>query len=394
MLLVEDEKIIAMNETLSLEAEGYSVVSAPSGEEAVALLTSGELFDLILLDIDLGGGMDGTTAAEIILKNHDVPILFLSSHTDPEIVEKTERITNYGYVVKNSGNTVLFASIKMAFKLHDANCELSETVEKLKKTSSEFEKVNTELLHSQKNLAASEEKFSKAFQLSPDAININRLSDGLYIDINQGFVDAIGYTREELIGRSSLESDLNIWAHPQDRARLVKGLQADGEFRNLEAEFCRKDGSIIFGIMSARVFELDGEACILSITRDITEQASLAKKIMSIARFPAENPFPVLRIDKAGGLLYANDSAQVLLRVWNCSVGDAVPPDWQERVTHALSEKIRRTIEVPIGDEVYAFSITPIPDAGYVNLYGENITVLKKNGHHATGEKYRAYCGK
>lgn len=64
--------------------------------------------------------MDGTQAAEEILKHKDIPVLFLSSHAEPEIVEKTEKITSYGYVVKDSGITVLDASIKMAFKLHEA----------------------------------------------------------------------------------------------------------------------------------------------------------------------------------------------------------------------------------------------------------------------------------
>lgn len=72
------------------------------------------------MDIGLGPGLDGTEVAEIIFKNRDIPIVFLSSHTEPEIVAKTEKITSYGYVVKGSGNTVLDASIKMAFKLFDA----------------------------------------------------------------------------------------------------------------------------------------------------------------------------------------------------------------------------------------------------------------------------------
>ena len=58
--------------------------------------------DLILMDIDLGKGMDGTEAAQIILHNREIPIVFLSNHTEKEIVNKTEKITSYGYVVKNA----------------------------------------------------------------------------------------------------------------------------------------------------------------------------------------------------------------------------------------------------------------------------------------------------
>ena len=82
--------------------------------------------DLILMDINLGNGMDGTDAAAIILKDHDLPVVFLSSHMEPEVVAKTEKITSYGYVVKNSSITVLDASIKMAFKLFEAKIKEKE----------------------------------------------------------------------------------------------------------------------------------------------------------------------------------------------------------------------------------------------------------------------------
>ncbi|MEK6884169.1 MAG: PAS domain S-box protein, partial [Nanoarchaeota archaeon] len=88
-------------------------------------------FDLILMDIDLGNGIDGTETATQILKQLEVPILFLSSHTEREVVRKTETITSYGYVVKNSGFTVLDASIKMAFKLFDAHENIKNKKEHL-----------------------------------------------------------------------------------------------------------------------------------------------------------------------------------------------------------------------------------------------------------------------
>ncbi|MBU0926713.1 MAG: PAS domain-containing protein [Spirochaetes bacterium] len=122
ILLVEDEAVIAMAEARQLESEGYRVVHCPSGEAAIDLVCSSrEPVDLILMDIDLGRGMDGTQAAREILSRLDIPVLFLSSHTEKAVVEKSEAITNYGYVVKNSSLTVLDASIKMAFKLFEAN---------------------------------------------------------------------------------------------------------------------------------------------------------------------------------------------------------------------------------------------------------------------------------
>jgi PAS domain S-box-containing protein len=115
----------------------------------------------------------------------------------------------------------------------------------------------------------SEEKFLLAFQTSPDSINFNRLSDGMYIDINEGFTKLTGYTREDAIGKSSIE--LNIWHDPIDRERLVKGLMTEGLVENFEAKFRRKNGQIGTGLMSARVMDLNQEKVILSIARDITD---------------------------------------------------------------------------------------------------------------------------
>jgi PAS domain S-box-containing protein len=119
-------------------------------------------------------------------------------------------------------------------------------------------------------LRTSEEKFSTAFHASPDAINITRLNDGMCLEINEGFTTITGYTSEDVIGRTTLE--LNIWVNPDDRARLVSELNEYGVVNNLEAQFRRKDGSILTGFMSARIIEIDGEPCLLSISRDISER--------------------------------------------------------------------------------------------------------------------------
>jgi PAS domain S-box-containing protein len=126
ILLVEDESTIAMAQTMTLQNYGYQVIVASTGEIAVQTANNIPNIDLILMDIDLGKGMNGPKTAKAILKTHDIPIVFLSSHTEPEVVALTETISSYGYVVKNAGITVLDASIKMAFKLFDAKRKIVE----------------------------------------------------------------------------------------------------------------------------------------------------------------------------------------------------------------------------------------------------------------------------
>lgn len=130
ILLVEDQAIIALAEAAKLRAAGYNVVTVMSGEQAIETVRDNSDIDLVLMDIDLGAGIDGTVAAEHILKFREVPIVFHSAYTDPSVVAKTEGVTSYGYIVKSSGATVLLASVKMAFRLHEAKIRERENEEK------------------------------------------------------------------------------------------------------------------------------------------------------------------------------------------------------------------------------------------------------------------------
>ncbi len=120
ILLVEDEVLIAMHTARTIKGFGYEVELAYSGEEAVHIAMENDDISLILMDIDLGGGIDGTEAARQILAVRHVPIVFLTSHTEEEYVSRVKEITRYGYIVKNSGDFVLKSSIEMAFELFQA----------------------------------------------------------------------------------------------------------------------------------------------------------------------------------------------------------------------------------------------------------------------------------
>ena len=166
-----------------IEKKGYHVLTAMSGEAAIELFKKGNKIDLILMNIDLGKGMDGTQAAKIILQDHDIPLLFLSNHTEMEIVKKTDKITSYGFVVKGSGENVLITAIKMAFRLHFSYMENMRQAESLKD---------------------SELRYRRLFETARDGIFILNASDGKIVDVNPYLMDLVGYTNDELIGK-------NLW---------------------------------------------------------------------------------------------------------------------------------------------------------------------------------------
>jgi PAS domain S-box-containing protein len=164
----------------------------------------------------------------------------------------------------------------------------------------------TERMHAERALRENEEKFRSAFMTSPDSINLNRVEDGVYLEINEGFTKIMGYSREDVIGKSSL--DLNIWNDERDRERLVSGLKKFGVMENLEATFNSKDGRIRTGLMSARILKIKNEPVILSITRDITERRQIEadrERLLTAIEQVAEG---IVITDVNGAIEYANPS--------------------------------------------------------------------------------------
>jgi PAS domain S-box-containing protein len=253
LLLVEDEALIALSERKSLEKYGYEVATVLSGEQAIEAVAGGMDADLMLMDIDLGSGMDGTRAAARILELRDVPIVFLSSHTEPWIVERTEAITSYGYVVKDSSITVLDASIKMAFKLFEAKREIQKS-----------ERKQDSLIANISDVIAIFDRDGVTRYTSP---NVRRW---------------FGWEADELVGQAALGN-----VHPDDREasrelldRLVSS--ADGTSAAAEARILCKDGS--YKWIEISLVNMQGDPVIRGILgnyNDISERKRMEQESRS-----------------------------------------------------------------------------------------------------------------
>ena len=119
-------------------------------------------------------------------------------------------------------------------------------------------------------LRESEERFTRFFRAIPVSTSITRLSDGQFTDINDKFLALFGYTREEVVSQNPLK--LEMWAGPEERAKMVKILQEQGRIQDFEAQIHRKSGEIRDVLISAEVIEVAGEQYILGHTHDITER--------------------------------------------------------------------------------------------------------------------------
>jgi signal transduction histidine kinase len=112
-------------------------------------------------------------------------------------------------------------------------------------------------------------------------------------------------------------------------------------------------------------------------------------EIRSLAKFPSENPYPVLRIRSDGTVLYGNTAAEPVLKEKGSSIGEAAPEEWRERVTRALKTGSTEAFELEHGDRVYSFRLAPVREAGYVNWYGRDITEQRRAEAKARGSQHR-----
>ena len=134
-------------------------------------------------------------------------------------------------------------------------------------------------LLSQRDVREGAEKFSAAFDASPDMVVITRVGDGTILEVNEGYEKLLGYTRAESIGKTT--AGLSIWADPADRVRFVSALEKAGQVTDFETTLRRKDGTSVPVTDSARTFVLQGRACILSVVRDITERKRVEGELES-----------------------------------------------------------------------------------------------------------------
>jgi two-component system cell cycle sensor histidine kinase/response regulator CckA len=143
----------------------------------------------------------------------------------------------------------------------------------------------TDRKHAEENLRVSEEKFSKAFHLGPDAVTITSMEDGRFIEVNDNFLRLTGFTREEIIGRASVE--LGLWANPKDRQQIVALLKRSGEARDLEVRMSIRSGELRTVQMSAHTIELAGQSCMIAIIRDVTERRALEVQLRQAQKMEA-----------------------------------------------------------------------------------------------------------
>lgn len=330
ILLIEDEDITAKLYLSVLKKEGFSVLRASSGEEAVKIVESSKDIDLILSDITLGNGIDGAETAEIILKKRDIPVIFLSEHTSPEIIEKTERIHSYGFVVKNTGDSLLMAAIRMAFRLYEANMnivsqnqEIEAANEEMQAAIEEMEAINQELIDTQQSLIKSESELKSLFNAL--LVGVGMIVDRRFLKVNSYLCSLLGYDENELVG--SLTRIIYVDDEEYERVgRELYGMMLREGNGITKAKVRHKDGEVLDGLITLTPIDPDNLAAGACATlNDITElnraESALSESEMKFKAVMEQSTLPMLILDLDGTLADANGS---WMKMWSADKNLAI----------------------------------------------------------------------
>ena len=244
----------------------------------------------------------------------------------------------------------------------------------------------TERKRIEEALRVSEEKHRTLFETMTQGV-VYQDSNGRIVSANPAAERILGLTLDQMQGRTSTDprwkaihedgSDFPGETHPS-----MIALKTGKEVRNVVMGVFNPNSEEYrwININAVPQFKPGETKPFQAYTtfEDITERKRMDEEIRDLARFPSENPNPVLRLNKDGTILVANPASKLLLQEWGSGIGQVAQKSWRDLAADVLSTGESRNVDVEFGGKSYTFLVKPIMEAGYVNLYGRDITERKR----------------
>jgi len=274
---------------------------------------------------------------------------------------------------------------KIAVLHKESKGDFKKVLHELQVHQIELEMQNEELRRTQKDLEDSRSKYADLYDFAPVGyFTFDR--NGLVIEANLAGCGMLGVPRVNLL-KKPFHNFVEKGSH--DAFYLHRQHVSKTESRQTcEITIVRKDKSRFEALLeSIPAEDANGKVyyCRTAIT-DITKRKKAEEEIKMLAKFPSENPSPILRISAEGKILYSNKPGMVVMQSWNRIIGQKSPDKWNKLVKDALGSKKILVEEMDIQGRAYAFVFTPIAEhretslteGGYVNVYGMDITDRKQ----------------
>jgi len=227
-------------------------------------------------------------------------------------------------------------------------------------------------------LLKSEERYRSLYENSPDMLGSVSVETRDLIFCNQTLLNNTGYSKDEIIGKSIF----NLY-HDDSLAKVKIAFEEflkKGYIKDRELTLKRKDGSKLPVRLSVNsIRSADGEILhSTSVWRDISEEIESQKEITRLAKFPEENPNPVLRFSSQGELIYHNPAATELWNMWNDQNQKYFKKETLPRIKESYTTNTMIKYEVEVEDISYSLTFAPIAGKDFVNVYGLDISAQKQ----------------
>lgn len=188
-----------------------------------------------------------------------------------------------------------------------------------------------------------------------------------------------GYSTGEILAMAG-RGDTCV--QPADRERYaacIRSTLTNTRPGSTDLRIFRKDGEVRWLHLQLQPVPGPGRrtAGVQGAVYDITDRKRAEEDIRDLAKFPEENPGPVLRVSRTGRIIYANGASRSLLEMWGTGVDGTIPESWQETVAETLESGQRRSRDAAVEGTDYTLTCVPVAEGGYANLYGVDITERK-----------------
>ena len=237
----------------------------------------------------------------------------------------------------------------------------------------------TERRRAEETLRGSEEKYRSLFDNMINGFAYcqilvnedNQPIDFVHLEVNDAWERQVGLRREDVIGKKVTEAIPGIKESKTDLISIYSKVALTGEGTSFDLYFEPLEKWFTISVYSPQ------RGYFGIVFKNITERKQAEEEIAKLAKFPSENPNPVIRVAQNGTILYANQGALPLLNKWRCRIGKLAPDYWRKFILEVLNSGLKKDAEVEIGNRKLSLTFAPVVDAGYVNIYGLDITERK-----------------
>ncbi len=362
-VLHETKAAIFGDTSRSPQRISFELDSAFQGQDGLEkvrqALGEGRPYAMAFVDIRMPPGWDGVETIQRIWQVYpELEVVICTAYSDYE----------WNEIVAKLGQTDRLLILKKPF----------ENVEVYQLASALTEKWDL-ARQAEATLKASEAKYEDLYDNAPDMYASVDAKTGRILQCNRTLATATGHTKEEIIGRPIFDM---YHSDCMDEAReAFDSSIATGEIHDAELQLKRKDGGRIdVSLNVSSIRDDQGNVLYGRLSwRDITEQKLAQKKIADLAKFPKENPNPVLRISAEGIVLFANEASEPMLETLKIQQGRRLPDSYCKKIKEVDASDTSSQFELEcLNGSIYQVTLTPVSGSGYLNVYGLDITDRKK----------------